>query len=101
MDENEEGRGRPSFLAQLRKRQVFRAAVSYGVVAFAILQLVSAIGRPIGIDDAGMRWLLLGLILGFPLFIAAAWYLEVSDTRYVSMTDSKRGTRGSNRRLSS
>jgi TolB-like protein/tetratricopeptide (TPR) repeat protein len=71
---------RSSFLAQLRKRQVFRAAISYGVVAFALVQLISAVGHPIGIDDVGFRWILLLLIVGFPICIAGAWYFEISDS---------------------
>ena len=72
--------GPSSFLAQLRKRQVFRAAISYGVVAFAIVQLVSAVGHAIGIGDVGFRWILLLLVLGFPMCIAGAWYFEIADS---------------------
>ena len=78
MDEIERDKDAASFVDQLKKRKVFRAAITYGVVAFVVVQLIDAVGDAIGLSAGAVRGLLGGLILGFPVVIAIAWYFEVS-----------------------
>lgn len=64
--------------AELRRRRVGRAALSYAVVAWVVLQLAEITFEPLGIPAWVMRWTILAAILGFPLVMVLAWYFDAT-----------------------
>ena len=80
MDNPERDETKPTVFAQLQKRKVFRAAIGYAVATFVILQIIDAIGEAIGIASENVRWIVAGLMIGFPIVVVFAWYFEISTT---------------------
>lgn len=68
----------PDFLAELKRRQVYRVAVTYATVAFigfqAVNLLIPATTLPAWADEL----LLAFLIAGFPVALVLAWAFEVT-----------------------
>jgi hypothetical protein len=53
------------FLAELKRRRVFRASLVYGLVGFTVVQAASAIMPPLGIPPWGLSGNRLG-VAGLP-----------------------------------
>ena len=54
-------------------RRVFRAVLGYGVVAFALLQIIEPIMHGLHLPEATLTWALLALAVAFPIVITVAW----------------------------
>jgi TolB-like protein/cytochrome c-type biogenesis protein CcmH/NrfG len=67
---------RPSFFAELRRRNVIRAAVLYGGAAWALAQGIAQLGPSLGMPEWGTRWFLVAACIGFPFWLAFAWFYE-------------------------
>jgi TolB-like protein/tetratricopeptide (TPR) repeat protein len=72
------GRGRmsarPPFLAELKRRNVLRAGVLYIGTVWALAQGVAQLGPSVGAPDWVTRWFLTAACIGFPFWIAFAWF---------------------------
>ena len=68
----------PSFIAELQRRRVFRVLVGYGVVSFAVLQIVEPIQHALGLSDAVLKIVVVLLALGFPVALVLAWAFDVN-----------------------
>jgi TolB-like protein/tetratricopeptide (TPR) repeat protein len=75
---------------ELRRRKVVRVAISYALIAWIVLQVAGVVFPPLHVPDWAMTWLVLAAILGFPIALLMAWWLErtpnglVQDTRPVA-----------------
>lgn len=67
-----------SILAELRRRQVFRAAGIYVVAAWAAVQVFSLVFPAIDVPDAAIRYVWLIVLLLFPLALVFAWFYELT-----------------------
>jgi TolB-like protein/tetratricopeptide (TPR) repeat protein len=67
-----------SLLAELKRRNVFRAAIGYVVVAWLILQVADVVINNIGAPDWVFQVIMLVLGLGFPLVLVFAWAFEMT-----------------------
>lgn len=70
--------GLGSFLVELRRRRVFRAAGIYIVGAWVAVQVISLIFPAVDIPDSALRYVWLIAILLFPLVIVFAWSYDLS-----------------------
>ena len=70
--------GLGSFLIELRRRRVFRAAGIYIVGAWVAVQVISLILPAVDIPDSALRYVWLIAILLFPLVILFAWSYDLS-----------------------
>lgn len=66
--------GAQSLLAELRRRNVFRAAAIYAATVWALAQGIAQLGPSIGLSDWVTRWFLVAAIIGFPFWIVFAWF---------------------------
>jgi TolB-like protein/Tfp pilus assembly protein PilF len=64
--------------AELRRRRVVRAAISYAVAVFVVLQLADLTYEPLGLPGWAMRWTILAAILGFPIVMSVAWWFDAT-----------------------
>ncbi|MDQ8188041.1 tetratricopeptide repeat protein [Pelagicoccus sp. SDUM812002] len=69
---------RSSFFAELRRRKVFRVAAAYVVVAWIIIQVAAATFPGFEIPMWAFRFVVLMLILGFPVALILAWAFELT-----------------------
>lgn len=64
--------------AELKRRNVFRAAVLYIGAVWALAQGIAQLGPTIGAPEWVTRWFLVAATIGFPFWIAFAWYFELT-----------------------
>jgi TolB-like protein len=69
---------RRSFFAELKRRNVLRAAVLYAGAAWAFGQGLSQFSPALGLPDYATRWFLIAAVIGFPFWIAFAWFYELT-----------------------
>src|SRR5207237_1815240 len=77
---NAEGRFRP-LVAELKRRRVFRALIGYGIVGFAVLQIIEPVMHGLHWPDAVLSYVVVALAIGFPVVLMLAWILDVNDGR--------------------
>ena len=65
------------FLAELRRRHVFRVAVGYAAVAFVVLQL-SEIVLPAFSAEGALQLVVVFVVLGFPVVMVLAWVFDIT-----------------------
>src|SRR5512140_2079481 len=65
-----------SLFAELRRRNVFRAAVFYVGAVWALTQGIAQLTPVVGAPDWAARWFLAAAVIGFPFWIAFAWFYE-------------------------
>jgi TolB-like protein/cytochrome c-type biogenesis protein CcmH/NrfG len=62
--------------AELKRRNVIRAAILYVGGAWALGQGISQLGPSVGAPEWATRWFLVASAIGFPFWIAFAWFYE-------------------------
>ena len=67
-----------NFFAELKRRNVYKVAVAYGVVAWLLMQVASQIFPFFDIPNWVVRLVVLLLIIGFPVALIIAWAFEVT-----------------------
>jgi TolB-like protein/Tfp pilus assembly protein PilF len=68
----------PRFLAELKHRNVYRAAVVYAAVGWALLEAADVVLPRLGLPDWTVNVVLAVILLGFPLAIVFAWIFDIS-----------------------
>ena len=61
-----------NFLAELKRRNVYKVAIAYGVVAWLLMQVASQIFPFFEIPNWAVRLVVLLLIIGFPIALVIA-----------------------------
>ncbi len=64
------------FLAELKRRHVFRIMAVYGAVGFVLLQVVELLVPALLLPEWTYRFVALLLLVGFPVAIVLAWAFE-------------------------
>ena len=59
-----------------RRRDVFRVGALYAAGVWALAQGIAQLGPAFGMPDWGTRWFVIAAIIGFPFWIAFAWFYE-------------------------
>ena len=67
-----------NFFAELKRRNVYKVAIAYGVVAWLLMQVASQIFPFFEIPNWGVRLVVLLLVIGFPVAIILAWAFELT-----------------------
>src|SRR3989449_2167903 len=68
-------------LAELKRRRVFRALVGYGLVAFAVLQIIEPVMHGLHWPESVLSYVVVGLAVGFPIVVSLAWIFDVNAGR--------------------
>lgn len=68
-------------IAELQRRRVFRVLVGYGIVAFAVLQIIEPLMHALHLPDSTLTYVVVALALGFPLAVVLAWAFDVNAGR--------------------
>src|SRR6266487_1717445 len=75
------------FLTELKRRNVYRAAVAYGVVAWFLTQLTTQVFPLFEIPNSAMRFVVIALVVGFPIAMLLAWVYEFTPEGVVRTED--------------
>ena len=65
-----------NFFSELKRRNVFRAAILYIGAIWALAQGIAQLGPSVGAPEWLTRWFLVAAAIGFPFWIAFAWFYE-------------------------
>jgi TolB-like protein/Flp pilus assembly protein TadD len=65
-----------NFFAELKRRNVIRAVILYVGAVWALAQGISQLGPSVGAPEWATRWFLVAAGIGFPFWIAFAWFYE-------------------------
>jgi TolB-like protein len=75
------------FLTELKRRNVYRAAVAYGVVAWFLTQLTTQVLPFFEIPNSAVRFVVIALVVGFPIAMLLAWVYEFTPEGVVRTED--------------
>jgi TolB-like protein len=75
------------FLTELKRRNVYRAAVAYGVVAWFLTQLTTQVFPFFEIPNSAVRFVVIALAIGFPIAMLLAWVYEFTPEGVVRTED--------------
>src|SRR4029077_18775177 len=76
-----------NFFAELKRRNVYRAAVAYGVVAWFLTQLTTQVFPFFEIPNSAVRFVVIALAVGFPIAMLLAWVYEFTPEGVVRTED--------------
>ncbi len=65
-------------MQDLKRRKVFRVGASYALVAWILLQVAEVTFPAFDIPDSAMRFLVILVIVGFPLTLVLAWLFDIT-----------------------
>ena len=66
------------FFSELKRRNVYKVGVAYGVVAWLLMQVASQIFPFFEIPNWVVRLIILFLVIGFPIALIIAWAFEAT-----------------------
>ena len=69
-----------AWLAEFRRRRVFRVTGAYVLVAWVLMQAGEIVFPAFELPNSALRVLIVALIAGLPCVIVLAWFLEVTPT---------------------
>lgn len=67
-----------NFFAELKRRNVYKVAVAYGVVAWLLIQIATQVFPFFDVPNWAVRLVVLLLVLGFPIALVIAWAFELT-----------------------
>jgi TolB-like protein len=75
------------FFGELKRRNVYRAAVAYGVVAWFLTQLTTQVFPFFEIPNSAVRFVVIALAVGFPIAMLLAWVYDFTPEGVVRTED--------------
>src|SRR5262245_14722638 len=76
-----------NFFGELKRRNVYRAAVAYGVVAWFLTQLTTQVFPFFEIPNSAVRFVVIALAVGFPIAMLLSWVYEFTPEGVVRTED--------------
>jgi serine/threonine-protein kinase len=64
------------FFAELKRRRVYSIAVTYAVVAWLLIQVVTQVFPPFEIPNWAERVVIIAIVVGFPIALVLAWIYD-------------------------
>jgi TolB-like protein/Tfp pilus assembly protein PilF len=68
----------PNFFSELKRRNVYRVAVAYAVVAWLVIQIATQVFPFFEVPIWAVRMVIVILVLGFPVALGLAWAFEIT-----------------------
>ena len=76
-----------NIFTELKRRNVYRAAVAYGVVAWFLTQLTTQVFPFFEIPNSAVRFVVIALAVGFPIAMLLSWVYEFTPEGIVRTED--------------
>jgi adenylate cyclase len=77
------------YIEELKRRNVFKVAITYGITAWLLLQVVETVVPIINAPYWILKLVLILLIIGFPIAIIFAWAFEMSPSGIIRTESAK------------
>src|SRR4026209_1514758 len=69
---------KPSFFAELKRRNVYKVAVAYAVVGWLLVQVATQVFPFFEVPNWAVRLVVLAIVIGFPIALVIAWAFELT-----------------------
>src|SRR4029453_13460989 len=66
------------FFGELNRRNVYKVAIAYAVVAWLLMQIATQVFPFLEIPNWAIRLVIMLLVLGFPIVLIIAWAFELT-----------------------
>jgi hypothetical protein len=85
---------KPSFFAELKRRNVYKVAVAYAIVGWLVVQIATQVFPFLEIPNWVVRLVIVLVAVGFPIALVLAWAFEltpegIKQTPRVSLTENQ------------
>ena len=70
--------GKPSFFAELKRRNVYKVAVAYAIVGWLLVQIATQVFPFLEIPNWVIRLVIALVAIGFPIALIVAWAFELT-----------------------
>src|SRR5256885_15420558 len=77
------------FFAELKRRRVYSVAVTYAVVAWLLIQVVTQVFPPFEIPNWAERLVIIAIVVGFPIALVFAWIYDFTSHGIVRTDEAK------------
>src|SRR6266852_7678320 len=67
-----------NFFAELRRRNVYKVAIAYAVVAWLLTQIATQVFPFLEIPNCAIRLVIMLIVIGFPIALVIAWAFELT-----------------------
>ena len=67
-----------TFLAELKRRRVYRVAVAYAVVAWLLIQVATQVFPFFELPNWSVQMVVLAMVIGFPIALVLSWAFELT-----------------------
>ena len=81
------------FFAELKRRRVYSVAVTYAIVGWLLIQVVTQVFPPFEIPNWAERLAIVAVVLGFPIALILAWIYDFTSHGIVRTSDAEREVR--------
>ena len=71
------------FFAELRRRNVYRAAAAYGAMSWLLIQIATQVFPFFEIPNSTVRFVVVALVVGFPIAMLVAWLYQLTPEGFV------------------
>jgi hypothetical protein len=68
----------PKFFSELKRRNVYKVAVAYAVVAWLLIQVATQVFPFFEIPNWTVRLVVLLIVIGFPIALIIAWAFKLT-----------------------
>src|SRR5947207_15484285 len=82
-----------NFFAELKRRNVYRAAAAYGAMSWLLIQIATQVFPFFEIPNSTVRFVVVALVVGFPIAMLVAWLYELTPGGFVREEEVDPGTR--------
>ena len=76
-----------SFVSELKRRNVFRAAFAYAVVWWLLVKIVGLLLDAFSAPEWVFKSFIILLAIGFPVALILAWFFELTTDGLIKSTD--------------
>ena len=81
----------PSFMSELKRRQIYRGGVMYIVAGWVVVQVAATVFPYFNIPGWAIRLLVVVILLGFPVALVGLWMFESRTDPDLRLQDRRRG----------
>ena len=74
------------FFSELKRRNVYKVAITYGITVWLLAQLASLAASSFGAPPWVMKMIIVLLFIGFPIALILAWAFEMSPQGMIRTT---------------
>ncbi len=78
-----------TFFAELKRRRVYSVAVTYAIVGWLLIQIVTQVFPPFEIPNWGERLAIVLIVVGFPIALILAWIYDFTSHGIVRTRDAE------------